>query len=150
MSEIITPLCFTVPGTPVAQPRVKATIRGAHAGVYSPTKTSTGKSNGVAEFKAAIRLMAGQFNGALLTGPLRVDIEFVFPRQQNRIWKTKPMPRYRHTQKPDRDNLDKLVLDSLSGVLWVDDNQVCDGRTEKWYAAGDEKPHVFITVQKLD
>ena len=42
-----------VPGVPIGMPRVKATNRGAHAGVYTPTKTSTGKSNGVAEFKAS-------------------------------------------------------------------------------------------------
>lgn len=139
---------FTVPGVPVSQPRVKATIRGAHAGVYTPTKTSTGRSNGVAEFKAAIRLKAFEvLNGrALLQGPLRVDVQFVFPRQSNRIWKSKPMPRYRKVTKPDRDNLDKLLMDALTGVLWVDDNQVCDGRIEKWHAAGDEVPHVRICV----
>lgn len=139
-----------VPGVPVATPRVKATIRGSHAGVYQPTKTSSGKSNGVAEFKATIRLMAAQARtGPLFAGPLRVDLEFVFPRQSNHIWKSKPMPRYRKTTKPDRDNLDKTCLDALSGVLWLDDNQVCDGRITKWHAAGDEAPHVLITIRQL-
>jgi len=149
-TEIITPLQFIVAGIPVAQPRVKATIRGNHAGVYTPTKTSTGRSNGVAEFKAAIRKAASEFEGSLPTGPLRVDAVFVFPRQKNRIWKSKPMPRYRMVTKPDRDNLDKGLLDSLKGILWIDDNQVCDGRIQKWHAAGDEKPHVLVTVTKLD
>lgn len=139
-----------VPGTPIGQPRVKATIRGAHAGVYTPTKTSTGKSNGVAEFKAAIRIKAADaHSGSLMSGPLRVDVEFVFPRQSNRIWKTKPMPRYRKVTTPDRDNLDKLVMDALKGVLWVDDNQVCAGSIDKWHAAGDEAPHVLITVTEI-
>lgn len=142
---------FRVPGVPVAAPRVKATIRGAHAGVYTPTKTSTGKSNGVAEFKATIRMAARAITtGPLLDGPLRVDLEFVFPRQSNKIWKNRPMPRYRKTTKPDRDNLDKICMDALTGVLWVDDNQVCDGRITKWHAAGDESPHVLITVSRLD
>ena len=149
-SEIITPLQFTVYCTPVAQPRVKATIRGNHAGVYTPKKTSTGKSNGVEEYKAAIKKAASQFVGEPLAGPLRVDLEFVFPRQQTKIWKSKPMPRYYHVQKPDRDNLDKAVLDALKGILWVDDDQVCDGRSQKWHAAGGEQPHVVVTVMKLE
>ncbi len=141
---------FKVPGVPVAQPRVKATTRGGHAGVYTPTKTSTGKSNGVAEFKAALRLVASQHHtGALLAGPLRVDVCCVFPRQASKIWKSKPMPRYRHVTKPDRDNLDKAVLDSLKGVLWIDDNQACSGFIQKWHCAGDEQPHTLVTIIEL-
>jgi len=139
-----------VPGVPVGMPRTKACIRGNHAGVYNPTKTSTGASNGVAEFKAAIRLVAAsKHRGQLFTGPLRVDLQFVFPRQANRVWKSRPMPRYRKVTKPDRDNLDKLVMDALKGVLWVDDNQVCAGSIEKWHAAGDESPHVLIIVTEI-
>lgn len=139
-----------IPGVPVAQPRVKAFSRGGRAGVYTPSKTTTGKSNGVAEWKAAIRLTAAaKLEGPLMAGPLRVDIEFVFPRQSSKIWKSKPMPRYRKVTTPDRDNLDKLVMDSLNGVLWVDDNQVCSGSIDKWHAAGDEVAHVLITVSEI-
>lgn len=142
---------FKVPGVPVGQPRVKAFSRGGHAGVYNPTKTTTGKSNGVAEFKAALRLAASPLlgGGALLVGPLRVDVEFVFPRQAAKVWKSRPMPRYRKTTKPDRDNLDKLLMDSLTGVLWQDDNQVCAGSIDKWHAAGDEAPHVLVVVTTI-
>lgn len=141
---------FKVPGSPVAQPRVKSTSRGKHSSVYTPTKTSTGRSNGVAEFKAAIRLKAAEYmSGSLFTGPLRVDVEFVFARHKTKIWKSKPMPRYRHIQKPDRDNLDKLVCDALKGVLWVDDCQACSGSLDKWHAAGDESPHVLIRVTEI-
>lgn len=150
VDEIITPLMFTVPGIPVAQPRVKAFSRGDRTGVYTPTKTASGKSNGIAEFKAAIKLAASQFRGELLTGPLRVDIECVFPRPVNMVWKKRPMPRCRKVTKPDKDNCEKAICDALTGVLWVDDNQVCDGRTSKWHAAGGEDPHVKITVISLD
>lgn len=139
-----------VPGIPVAQPRAKAFSRNGHAGVYTPGKTPSGKSNGVAEFKAAIRIKAAELHqGALMAGPLQVDLEFVFPRQAARVWKSKPMPRYRKITKPDRDNLDKLVMDALKGVLWLDDNQVCAGSINKWHAAGDEAPHVLIRVTEI-
>lgn len=144
------PFHIVVPGVPVGQPRTKATIRGEHAGVYTPTKTSTGKSNGVAEFKATIRMMAGVARtGPLLSGPLRVDLVFVFPRQKTKVWKAKPMPRYRKVTTPDVDNLSKGVFDALKGVLWVDDNQVCASSVDKWHCSADESPHVAITVMEI-
>lgn len=141
---------FVVHGVPVSQPRVKATRRGNHAGVYTPTKTSTGNSNGVAEFKAAIRMKAASMRtGPLLMGPLRVDLVFVFPRQSSKIWKSRSMPRYRKTTKPDRDNLDKLVMDALTGVVWGDDNQVCSGSIDKWHASAEEAPHVLVRITEI-
>lgn len=144
-------LTFTVPAVPVAQPRAKATAFSGKARMYTPHKTSAGNSNGVAEFKALVKLCAAHaYHGPPFQGPLRVDCTFVFPRESSKVWKSKPMPRYWHTVRPDRDNLDKLVLDSLSGLLWADDNQVCAGEILKWRAAGDEQPHVVVTVSQLD
>lgn len=142
---------FTVPGTPLAQPRVKATRRGPHTHIYTPDKTPSGRSNGVAEFKALVKLCASQaYSGPPLEGAVRVDCLFVFPRESSKVWKSKPMPRYPHVVKPDRDNLDKLILDCLRGVVLVDDNQVCAGEIQKWRAAGDEQPHVFVVIEELE
>ncbi|MEM9588985.1 MAG: RusA family crossover junction endodeoxyribonuclease, partial [Planctomycetota bacterium] len=104
------PIRIYVPAVPVAQPRPRATIRGFHAAVYTPSK------HPVEAFKATVRMAAADVmrGRAPLQGPLRVDAEFVFPRPRNRVWKTKPMPRERHTKKPDRDNLDKAALDALT------------------------------------
>lgn len=138
------PITFRVASIPVAQPRTRATSIHGHARAYQP------KGGPIAAFKASVRYAAcEQFSGAPLDGPLRVDAVFVFPRTKGQIWKTKPMPRIRHSKKPDRDNLDKAVLDSLSGLLWKDDAQVCDGRIEKWIAAGDEQPHVVVTITPI-
>jgi len=137
-------ISFTVPAIPVAQPRPRATAIGGHARVYQPTK------HPIAAFKASVRLAASQaFTGAPLAGPLRVDCLFIFPRTKNQIWKSRPMPRIWHAKKPDRDNCDKAVLDALSGLLWLDDSQVCAGTIEKWIAAGDEQPHVVVTITDL-
>lgn len=141
---------LVIPGIPIAQPRVKATRRGKHVRVYNPTKSSSGKSNGIAEFKLAIRLAASQIvAGDPYSGALRVDAEFVFPRPTNMVWKTKPMPRVRKTTKPDVDNLKKAVLDALNGVVWCDDSQVCEEFNQKWIAAGDEEPHTVITISAV-
>lgn len=152
MSQIV----ITVPGAPVAQPRAKATTIGGKARMYTPTsrkdKAGNRRSNGVAEFKALVRLTASKEfgNRAPLAGPLRVDCVFVFPRPKGMIWKRKPMPRVPKTTKPDRDNLDKMILDSLTGVIFQDDNQVWTGTPEKWIAAGDEPAHTRVTVTEDD
>lgn len=149
-----TPITIRVPAIPVAQPRPRASSFGGHKRVHEVTsiKGADGKRkpHPILAFKATVRLAAERaYQGAPLEGPLRCDIEFVFPRTTAQVWKTKPMPRLRHTKKPDRDNLDKAVMDSLKGLVWVDDCQVCDGRIEKWIAAGDEQPHTVITITEI-
>src|SRR5690606_28628451 len=107
-------------------------------------------SDPIHSFKATVRMAAqAAYNGPPLECPVRCDVTFVFPRQQNKVWKTRDMPRYWHTKKPDRDNLDKAVMDALSGLLWRDDCQVCYGTIQKYHAAGDEQPHVEILVSEL-
>ena len=101
-----------IPAVPIAQPRVRVSSFGGHARAYNPTtiKTSDGgkKPHPIVAFKATVRHMASlAYTAAPLSGPLRIDVTLVFPRPASAIWKTKPMPRYRHIQKPDRDNCDK-------------------------------------------
>ncbi len=143
-----------IPTIPAGQPRVKATNRGGHAAVYQPTtvKKSDGtrKAHPASDMKAAIRSeLSRKYSGAPMEGPMRVDIVAVFPRPKSMLWKTKPMPRVPHTAKPDRDNLDKGILDSLSKFAFNDDAQVCQGSIEKWIAAGDEQPHLEIRISQF-
>ena len=134
-------ITFTVPAVPVAQPRQRHNHRG-HS--YLP------KDHPVWAFKAAVALAAQQaYQGPPLEGPLQVSAVFVLPRPSRLRWKTRPMPRQWHTGKPDRDNLEKALYDALNGCLWRDDSQVCDGPITKVIAAGDEQPHVEVTVEPL-
>lgn len=147
------PIRITVPAVPVAQPRIKATAIKGRARVYTPSTIGKGddkRPHPIAAFKATLRMAATEaYSGPPLDGPLRVDVLLVFPRQSSKIWKTRDMPRYRHVTKPDRDNLDKAVLDGLKGLLFVDDCQVCSGEIDKWHASGDEQPHCEIVITDL-
>lgn len=142
-------LVIRVPAIPVAQPRQRHRIAKSAAGKsfvvnYTPSKAP------VNDFKATVRhAAASEYQGPPFTGPLRVDVCCVFPRPAGMFWKTKPMPRVPHAKKPDRDNVDKAVLDSLKGLLFLDDAQACQGNIEKWVASGDEQPHVLIGVSEL-
>ena len=84
------------------------------------------------------------------SGPVCMDILFVFPRPKSRIWKKKPMPREPHISRPDRTNLIKAVEDALNGVAWRDDSQVFSGNARKHIAAGDEQPGIHIVITELD
>ncbi len=134
-----------IPGVPVAKPRVRATIVAGRVKMY------TSQGHGVADFKALIRKVAAEhYTDAPLAVAVRVDCEFVFPRTKGQIWKRKPMPRLPKITKEDRDNLDKMILDSLTGVILRDDNVVWDGRITKWIAAGDEQPHTLVRITWTD
>lgn len=141
----MTQITLHVPAVPVAQPRARASIRAGHAFVYDDQK------HPVQAFKATVRMaLKDAYQGEPLTGPLRCDCLFVMPRPKALCWKTKPMPRLHHATKPDRDNLDKAVMDALKGLAWNDDAQVCQGLIEKWIASGHEQPHAVITITKLE
>lgn len=144
-----------VPAIPVAQPRARASTFGGHIKMHTPTsiKQADGsrKAHPIVAFKATVRMaFEREYQGAPFAGPLRCDLVFVLPRPKNLIWKTRPMPRAFHASKPDRDNLDKAVMDALKGLAWNDDAQVCQGAIEKWIAAGDEQPHVVIRICELE
>jgi Holliday junction resolvase RusA-like endonuclease len=109
------------------------------------------KAHPIVAFKSTVRMVfAEAYHGPPLVGAIRCDVVCVFPRPKRLVWKTRTMVREYHTGKPDRDNLDKSVMDALKGLAWVDDQQVCAGFIEKWYASGDEQPHVWIRIRQLE
>jgi Holliday junction resolvase RusA-like endonuclease len=102
-------------------------------------------------FKATVRLSAEKAfgNSSTILGPVKLEIVFVMPRPKNQFWKSKPMPRTRHTKKPDIDNLLKSVADALTGLLWLDDAQISECTAKKMVASGDEQPHVVVRVEEV-
>jgi Holliday junction resolvase RusA-like endonuclease len=145
-----------VPAVPVAQPRPRATLarggKGArmHEVTHIKQADGTRKPHPIAAYKATVRhAVVEAYQGAPLEGPLSVAVLCVMPRNKAMRWKTKPTPRVRHTCTPDCDNLAKSTLDALKQLLWVDDAQIWQLTVEKWIAAGDEQPHVVISVSTL-
>ena len=50
-----------------------------------------------------------------------------------------------HTQKPDADNLAKLIKDALNGLAWHDDCQVADMIVQKYWTAN--APRTLIALK---
>ena len=141
------PIRFFVPGEPKAQPRPRAFARKMGekfvARVYD-----AGTAEG---WKSAVAVAAKPYLPAVpLSGPLRIDIAFLFPRPQRLMKKSSPACRIAHVSKPDRDNLDKAVLDALKVLrMFEDDSQVCCGEVSKWYISAWEQPGAQIEVRAL-
>jgi Holliday junction resolvase RusA-like endonuclease len=131
---------------PVAQPRPRAVLRkGArHADMIGAVA-----HHPIHAFKAtcahAYRLAYPGI--APLEGALVVDIVAVMPRPKSKLWKSKPMPReWYAAERSDWDNIGKAVCDALNEIAWRDDGQVVVGRVARVIAAGDEAPHVEVSI----
>ncbi len=130
-------------GTPKGQPRPRAFSRGGKARVFDPA-TAEG-------WKAAV-VVAGERTKPYppIEGPVKVSITFFMPRPRRLYRKKDPAGPMYHTSKPDRDNLEKAVLDALTEAgWWRDDCQVCAGEVKKLYHAKDDSPGATILIQEL-
>jgi len=142
-------ISFFAPCIPKGQPRVRACRRGSFSGVYTPDTADRFKSD---VQLAAKRAFALQMPSGATFGrdAVRVDWECVFPRPHAHFTgkgQIKDSAPNWHIQKPDRDNLDKAILDSLTTIaIWRDDCQVCSGMIIKRWAAMGETCGVQITI----
>ena len=122
-----------------SDPIALARTKFAKGTVYNPRKTVLGK-------RVASLYMKNQFERKKpYSKPLKVEMEFVFKRTKS----VKSDDRTFKPVKPDIDNLAKLYLDSGNGILWTDDNIICELNLKKFMCAKDEKPHVKISIQTL-
>ena len=133
-------LTFDFP--PVAQARPRATRFGRGIRLYDLEQVHVYK----AQLAESARFM---YHGEPLTGPLVVTIKFYRAIQQSETKKRhrlKAQGNIRPTKKPDLDNYIKSTLDGLNGVLWVDDNEIVELHTGKYYS---DRPRIEIEVEEL-
>ena len=130
---------FEVPGIPKGQPRARAFARNGMVRMYDPATAEGWKSCIAGEWKSKV---APAF--VKLTGPVKIEVDFYFPRPKNHYrtgkhaGELKPgMPAF-HTGTPDADNCLKAVMDCLTRLgAWVDAGQVMPSAM-KYYATGRE------------
>ena len=104
------------------------------------------------EKKDIRRLVRAEAPEKPLLGPMRVDLYYYFGHLKGHYGTgrnsgvLKPnAPKLKDTGK-DKDNCDKLYLDALTGLFFVNDSQVCKGESQKLYS---EKPRTEIFITKL-
>lgn len=151
---------LTVAGTPHGRPRPRARAMRVGGKWIAQMYQPKGSRRGSPDEKAWAR--ANAWYGAVKTacfqrmpaqpweGPVRLTIDVFFERPERLNRKRDPEGPVRHTAKPDRDNLDKAILDALKEAgLFKDDAQVCDGPVRKWYAAKGCGPGVQIIAERI-
>jgi Holliday junction resolvase RusA-like endonuclease len=150
-------LRLVVPGTPVAQPRHRhGGPRFAKRGTKRPTARAMyiPDDHPIHGYKQSVTLAGRRLVVAYrerfgrvwnTVGAMRVDILFVMP--EPRVWH---WPWAAHIDTPDRDNLEKGVIDALKGIFWRDDRQVADGRTAKVYSEPGTVPQTVVMVTRAD
>lgn len=136
-------LGFTITGEPKGQPRPRAFARKM-GNVYVARFYDSDVAD---EWKRAVMLAiikaANTHKWALTLGPVAVELRFAMPRPKSHSGAKglKPSAPDCHTQKPDIDNLEKLLVDQItkSGRIWRDDSQVVSMRSDKFWAEGSEQ-----------
>jgi Holliday junction resolvase RusA-like endonuclease len=84
----------------------------------------------------------------LLDEPLAVlvDAYMTIPASKPKRWKAGALAGdVRPTKTPDVDNIAKVVLDGLNGIVWVDDVLVVELAVRKFYS---DRPRMVIAIQR--
>lgn len=143
---------LTIFGDPKGQPRPRAFARR----MGSKFVARVYDSDVADDWKAAV-------DGALLTraianelasreGPFAVAMEFVFERPKSHFDARGLVKRQRsetHLQKPDLDNLAKLILDRItkSGRYWGDDAQVMSLQVSKHWRIDAGQSYCTLRIE---
>lgn len=139
-------ITLNVYGVPAPQGNKSAFVRGGRAVVVEGR--GPGRQSHAA-WRQAVATAARDWQEAqggvpLLDGPLALWVQFRMPRPPS-IPKKRAWP----DRKPDLDKLIRSVLDSLSGVLIVDDARIVTITAVKSYAA-EEPPGCRLVVGPMD
>lgn len=123
-------IMFTVYGAPVAKGRPRFSTRGKYPVAYTPEKTKN--------YESEVAMMAKAAMGASepLEGALEAFIYVTFPVPASYSKKRTEAclsDLEKHTKKPDLDNLIKICLDGMNGIVFKDDSQITSIHSTKVY-----------------
>lgn len=133
---------FIVPGEPQGKARPRFARIGNYTRTYTPDET--------VRYENLVKLFYQQeTKGIKLEGEIAAKIVGVFPIPKSVSKKNRELMlqgKILHTKKIDCDNLAKIILDSVNGIAYDDDKQVCRLYVEKVYG---EKPRVEVTLKEI-
>jgi Holliday junction resolvase RusA-like endonuclease len=134
-------ISFSVPGEPKGKGRPKFVKSTGIA--FTPKET--------ANYENWVKTCFLNMHQQKIQGdvPLRANITAYFQipksaskkeRQRMEIGTVLPM------KKPDADNIVKIILDSLNGIAYDDDKQVCEVCFRKYYG----EPRVDVQIKEIE
>ena len=145
-----------IPIEPKPQSRPRATIRGRHAAVYEDPKMMKWR-------KQVTDYIKENYDGHYFDGAIRVEVTFYMKAPQNvskkpserakdkakQLYSKYISERLWHEKKPDLDNLEKALYDSISKaeIIWKDDNLIVEHTTRKVYSPN---PRIEIEIEEVE
>ena len=137
MNETVT---FFIDWTAVhGKDRPRSTRSGHH---YTPKRTMTAEARIEAAYREAHPGRAPH------TGPVTMLVDAYYPIPSSAPkWRALLLPGTAHCQKPDWDNLGKLVSDGLNGVAYIDDKQVYWATVTRRYSSSASGIHVTLRFE---
>ena len=153
-------IVLRVDGHPKPCPRIKARAVVQADGTAFATVYPSGTD---AAWRECIAVASKQYRPVEpLSGPVRVDIVFIFPRPKNHFSSgakgglSRSAPKFWHTKGKgvyggDRDNCDKTILDVLTQCgFWTDDGLVCAGQPVKRWCFEGERPGCLVVITPIE
>ena len=141
-------------GHPKGQPRARAYARKMGAKFVARMYDSDTADAWKAQVRASVLYWADRLDFQPIEGPFEVVMLFQFERPQSHFLSSGALGKGRvreHLQKPDADNLAKLVLDVITRLqrCWKDDDQVVRLVVEKRWAPAFKLPGCQLEVTSL-
>lgn|ERR1700722_13423297 len=100
-------------------PKPKASVQMAKGRWYNPS------ARGMGQVASYVRKKFQDKPMPLLKGPLLVIVHFVLPAAVSQPKASRDAQNcLPHTKRPDGDNLEKYLNDSLTGIVWDDDARI--------------------------
>lgn len=122
-------------------PRAKQRPRAGKGFIYTPRETEIEEAH-----VRGLGLKVMQ-NTSPFVGPVMLELEAVFEFPASWPDRVTSMSNVPHISRPDVDNIAKLVLDALNGVVFTDDGQVCEIRARKRYGHGARVEATFTRLE---
>lgn len=129
---------ISIQGKPIAKGRPRLG-KGGHT--YTPEKT-----------QAAEKVIADtwklKYGDKKLSGALRITVcaAFLVPKSKSKKEKEQLLARAYRTERPDIDNIVKLVLDALNKVAYEDDSCIAEIRASKIF---DNMEYTYVQIEQL-
>jgi Holliday junction resolvase RusA-like endonuclease len=126
---------------------VSATVKVVRLGRYSGIR----KGSAAEAWEGRIATAAQETRGSLplIEGPVIVSVLILAALPKTKAKKRAPQPESWKTTKPDVDKIARCVLDALTGIVYVDDAQVCALDIRKRVAAQGLPAETIIRVDAL-
>lgn len=133
---------FTVPGVPRGKARPRFVRATGHA--YTPEETRS--YEGMIRFAAAEAMKTSLFD-APFDKAVSVNIiaKFAPPASYSAKKRARALSHLYRTGKPDIDQIVKVTLDGMNGVVYNDDAAVCYVTAVKLYTDGTPQLEVVVT-----